>query len=124
MPEDAEAGMSKQDLKKLLVLARRQPINCAIGRGDGETANQTLILLDRVKPPKALLAQLRKDCPKLKTPCFGTAAVDARADPKLVTFSLNKKVSGMPRQLRASLKGTGFTKVAVEKGGGPNQDDE
>ena len=117
--EDAkQPGLDKQELKKLLRMARRQPMNCAVGTGpDG-----CLIVLDRVTPPKTLLAQLKKDCPQLRTPCFGTAAVSAAEDPKLVTFQLNRTLQGFQRRLRLTLKGTGFTKVAVERT--PAQDRE
>jgi hypothetical protein len=110
-------GMDKAQLKKLLVIARKAPISCALAGGDKESAGHCLILLHKVTPPKVLLATLKKQFPTLKTPCFGTATVDVTADPKLVTFSVNKKVSGMPKRLIKSLKGTGFTKVSIEKGG-------
>jgi hypothetical protein len=110
-------GMDKAALKKLLVVARKAPVSCALAGGDKDTAGHCLILLHKVTPPKVLMATLKKQFPTLKTPCFGTATVDMGSDPKLVTFSVNKKVSGMPKRLVKSLKGTGFTKVSIEKGG-------
>ena len=34
---------------------------------------------------------------------------------------MNKHIPGLDRRVRKSLKGTGFTKVAIEVGGGPEQ---
>lgn len=110
-------GMDKGSLKKLLVMARRTPVSCALAGGDRQSMGQCLIILDKNKPPKVLMATLKKQFPDLKTPCFGTATVDVDTDPKCVTFFVNKKVSGMPRRLVKSLKGTGFTKVSIERGG-------
>ena len=106
-------GMSTQDLKKLLAVARKAPVSCALAAANQETAGRCLILLNRVKSPKAVLAELKGQFPALKAPCFGTVKVDMDADPKLAAFVVNKKVSGMSRQLVKSLKGTGFTKVSV-----------
>jgi hypothetical protein len=107
-------GMSTQDLKKLLALARKKPVSCALAAANRETAGRCLILLNKVKPPKAVLAQLKGQFPELKGPCFGTVKVDVDTDPKLAAFVVNKKIAGMSRQLVKSLKGTGFTKVSIE----------
>jgi hypothetical protein len=115
-------GMTKANLKKLLIVARKTPISCALASGDRQSVGQCLIILDKIKPPKVLMATLKKQFPELKTPSFGTATVDVGVDPKLVTFLVNKKVSGMPKRLVKSLKGTGFTKVTIEKGGPSRKD--
>jgi hypothetical protein len=111
-------GMDRAQLKKLLVAARKAPVSCALARGDKEAADHCLLLLHKVSPPKVLMATLKKQFPTLRTPCFGIASVDVAADPKLVTFSVNKVVSGMPKRLVRTLKGTGFTKVAIAQSGG------
>jgi len=113
----ASKGMSPRDLKRLLALARKQAVSCALAGGNGPTAGHCLILLDKTKSPKAVMAALKDQFPALKSGCFGTVNVDAAADPKLANFTVNKKISGMSRQLVKSLKGTGFTKVSIEKNG-------
>ncbi len=67
----------------------------------------------RNKAGRALVSELEKENPGLKTPCFGTAAVDIDDDPKLVKLTLNKAPSGIGKRLKKSLKGTGFSKVMV-----------
>jgi hypothetical protein len=114
--------MNVRDIKKLLVIARKNPVSCALGRGGGKSGSGGLILLDKIKPPKSVMTDLKKQCPTLKTPCFGTAKVDPEENPKLVVFSLNKAVSGMSRAIIPLLRGTGFTKVSIQKvAPGPRQ---
>ena len=109
-------GMELPDLKKMLVRSRNGPVNCALALGDPKEGGLALIMMDRTKPPKALVKALKEQFPGLRNPCFGTASVDADQDAKQVTFNLNKKIAGMDRKLKKSLKGTGFTKVVIEMG--------
>ena len=81
-----------------------------------------LILLDKVRPSKQLVKDLKEKFPTARTPCFGTASVDMEKDPKLVTFNVNKSIPGMDRRMKKSLKGTGYTKVEIARGDG--DDDE
>jgi hypothetical protein len=114
MPATSTA-MDKAGLKKLLAAARQGPISCALAVPSDPAAGHCLILLHKVAPARVLLAGLKKQFPAMKTPCFGTAKVDMETDPKLVTFTLNRKISGLPKRLVRSLRGTGFTKVSVER---------
>lgn len=114
-------GMGRQDLKKLLIRSKKEPVSCALAQGDAKSGSLGLILLDKIKLPKQLMKSLKEQFPLARSPCFGTASVDMEQDPKLVTFRLNKRIPGLDRRMRKSLKGTGFTKVAIESG--PETDD-
>ncbi len=114
-------GMDMSDLKKLLVRSKKESVNCALAQGDAKSGGLGLIMMDKIKLPKQLMKSLKEQFPLARSPCFGTASVDVDQDPKLVTFRLNKRVPGLDRRLRKSLKGTGFTKVAIESG--PDADD-
>jgi hypothetical protein len=107
-------SMGKAELKKILGTAKRAPISCALGVDGENGGNHCLILLHKVTPPKVLMAALKKQFPALKTPCFGTATVDV-TDPKQLTVTVNKNISGMQKRLVRCLKGTGFTKVLIQK---------
>ncbi|MBV9756747.1 MAG: hypothetical protein JO047_06810, partial [Alphaproteobacteria bacterium] len=72
-----------------------------------------MILLDKVKGPKAVEKELSNQFPEAKNPRWGTAVVDPDLDPKLAKFTINKAVSGMAKRLVKSLKGTGITKVSL-----------
>lgn len=122
-PEQADGiGMEKQDIKKLLARSRLDPVNCALMQGDPKDGGLGLILLDKVRPSKQLVKDLKEKFPTARTPCFGTASVDMEKDPKLVTFNVNKSIPGMDRRMKKSLKGTGYTKVEIARGDG--DDDE
>jgi hypothetical protein len=115
MPE-IPTGMDKQSMKKLLHRARKARVSCAIAEGEGDTAGFGLLLLDRVKQPKAVRNDLGKQFPKAKNCRFGAALVDAEDDPKLVKFFVNKPIFGMAKKLVKTIKGTGFTKVQIVHG--------
>ena len=103
--------MDVADLKKLLVAAKKTAVSCAAGiTKDGDA----VIAMHRTKNARALLAELIKESGNLKAPCFGTAKIDVDDDPKCVTLSFNKVVTGIGPRLRKSLKGSGVTKVAVQ----------
>jgi hypothetical protein len=124
MPENDDAkpadgtGMDRQAMKKMLALSRRAALNAAIGMGDPKDGSLGLLLIDKVMPPKQILKTLKDQFPKGSKFCFGTASVDMDADPKLVKFRMNKRIPGLDRRLRKTLKGTGYSKVAIETGGG------
>jgi len=113
---DGPAGMDVGALKRMLAIARRGKVNAAIAQGDPKKGGDGLILLNKVMPPKQVLKTLKDQDPKATKFCFGTASVDMEADPKLVTFRMNKKIPGLNRRLRKALKGTGYNKVAIETG--------
>jgi hypothetical protein len=104
-------GMSKSDMKKLLIRSKEEPVNCAIGVG--EDAAYGLLLMSKTKGPKVLEKTLMLEFPKVKNTRFGTAFVDVEDNPKLVKLSLNRNVSGMSKKLIKTLKGTGFSKVII-----------
>jgi hypothetical protein len=106
-----QSAMDKAELRKLLSLSKKEPVNCAIGVGKGP---DPLILLHKTKQPRAVLQEMEKEFGVLKTPCWGSAFVDIDANPKLVVLTLNKGVSGMARKLVKSLKGTGFSKIEIK----------
>jgi len=115
--KDADAaGMDVAALKRMLAIARRGKVNAALAQGDPKKGGGGLILLDKVMPPKQVLKTLKDQDPKATKFCFGTVSIDMDADPKLVTFRMNKKIPGLDRRLRKALKGTGYNKIAIETG--------
>ena len=111
MAKPDQSGMNLSELKNLLRSAAQRPVNCAIGCGSDATS--AFILLDRVKSPAALAKELEKSVPQVKNTRFGTVSCNLSEDPSLVTFIINKPVSGMVRRLVSALKGTGFHKVNI-----------
>ncbi len=107
--EKTEAGMDKAGLKRLLRLAREEPISVAFAL-DG--AGKAILQMDRRKPGRALEKQLKQDDPESKSHRWGTAAIDPD-DPKRVRFLVNKASSGIVRKLVVALKGTGISKVEL-----------
>ena len=108
---DPGTGMETGDMKLMLAKSKRAPINCAVGTS--KDAKSGLLLMHPTKKPKALLQDLKKAVPGMKNPRWGTATVDMEANPKLVSFALNKALSNLDRKLIKTLKGTGFSKVAI-----------
>ncbi len=111
MAAPVQTGMDKADMKKLLVKSKKEPVNCAIGVGDNNAFG--LLMLDRIKAPKAVEKELVKEIPAAKNTRWGTAMVDPDDDPKLVKITINKPISSMAKRLVKTLKGTGFTKVQI-----------
>jgi hypothetical protein len=111
MAKDIDTGMDKQDMKRLLMKSKSEPVSCAFGQGDEKT--MALLMLDKVKQPKAVVKDLEKKFPNASNTRWGTAFVDVDADVKLVQFIVNKPISGVARKLVKTLKGTGFTKVEI-----------
>lgn len=101
----------KAGAKQLLKKSKTEPVSCALAMGeDGKSA---LMVLDKLKAPRALLTQLQKDHPKATKQVFGTAEVDEERDPKLVRVHVNKAGGGLARRLIKTLKGTGYNKVEL-----------
>jgi hypothetical protein len=112
MAGEAGFGMEKGQLKALLIKSKKEPVNCAIGKG--KEAGSAYILLDKIKQPKALETALAKEFPDIKDPRRGTASVDVDNNPKLVVFRLNKPASGLSVRMLKLVKQVGFSKVKFE----------
>ncbi len=110
MADDIETGMETADMKRLLMKSKTEPVNCAVGL-HGKLA---VMMLHKIKQPKALSKDLEKQFDDLKNARFGTAFVDTDDDPKLVILTLNRAASGLGQKLRKTLKGTGFSKVRIQ----------
>jgi len=104
-------GMSKAEMKKLLLRSKEEPVHCAVGIGDNAAFG--LLMLHKLKQGRMVEAMLKEECPDAKNTRFGTAFVDIEDDPKLVKFTLNRAVSGIAKRLVKTLKKTGFTKVQI-----------
>lgn len=112
MAKEIDTGMDKQDMKRLLMKSKSEPVNCSFAPSDTEKT-MAVLMLDKVKQPKAVEKDLTKKFPNASNTRFGTAFVDVDTDPKLVLFKINKPISGAARKLVKTLKGTGFTKVEI-----------
>lgn len=108
---EPETGMTKADMKRLLKLARKAPLNCAIGIGPD--AAYGLLLLNRSKQPKAVETLSLSAVPDAKNTRWGTAEIDEQ-DPKLGVLKMNRAANGMARRLVKTLKGTGYSKVTMK----------
>ena len=102
--------METAELKRLLSTSKKEPVSCAVGLSKDGTAQ---MLLHKTKTGRALLGEMEKTEGKITGPAFGTAAVDAELDPKLVVLTLNRAPSGVGRKLKKALKGTGYSKVEI-----------
>lgn len=107
----AEPMMDKATMKRLLTLSKKEPVSCAVGMGADPQLG--LLMLDKIKQPKAVEREMMKAHPETRNERFGTAVVDTEIDPKLVRFHLNRAAPGMARRLVKTLKGTGFSKVEI-----------
>jgi hypothetical protein len=108
---DIDTGMKPQEMKSLLAKSKKEPVNCAFAQAGAP--GLALLMLDRIKQPKALEQELLKRFPDAKNERRGSAFVDIEENPKLVKFTVNKAASGMARRLVKTLKGTGFNKAVV-----------
>jgi hypothetical protein len=117
-------AMEKAELKQLLVKSKKEPVNCAVAQA--KEAAFALVLLNKIKQPKALSKQLEGDFKDAKNFRWGTAYVDVDVNPKLVVFRLNKPAPGMARKLAKSLKPVGFPKARLEfdDGSAPEDHDD
>ena len=107
---EIDRGMEVADMKRLLVKSKVEPVNVAVGL-DGKNA---VMMLHKIKQPKAVSKDLEGKFKGLKNPRWGTAFVDTEADAKLVILTLNRSASGMGAKLKKTLKGTGFSKVRIQ----------
>src|SRR5271163_4833828 len=123
MAAQIDTGMEKAEMKKLLVRSKKEPVNCAVAQpGSGPHA---LLMMDKIKQPRAVVKELEKQCADMKNPRWGTVSVDTDENPRLAVFQLNKPAPGMARRLVKTLKGTGFSKVQVRfEDGSPDEADE
>jgi hypothetical protein len=112
MAEPAATGMEIAEMKRMLAHSREAPLGCAIGAGDDRT--MALLLIDKVKAPKAVLKDLEEQFPDLVNPRFGTVQAMPDGEAKTVRFVLNKSSSGLSKKLVKTLKGTGYTKVELQ----------
>ena len=122
-PASPDDIMAPAELKAILAQARRgNPASCAIGLTKDKDG---VILLDKRRKPKQLLAELKKqaagaglelDGPSLR---FGRAMVDTDTDAGLLTLSINKDApAAMRPKLLEHIKKAGFAKLelVVESG--------
>lgn len=110
---DSIMGVDK--IKPLLTSSKQEPVQAAIALtadGDG------LILLDKRKKPRAVMAQLKASAAKAKlqlqpsTLRFGRAEVDTEYDPSMVRFFINKEAPGnMRAPLVEVVKRSAYQKV-------------
>ncbi len=103
-------GMDKVELKKQLMVVKKQEMRCAVGLGKDGAA---VILLDKNKPATALEKDLEKDNPGIKNTRRGVAFVDHDADPRVLVLRLNKAASGLGRKLVKVVKVGGFGGVIM-----------
>jgi hypothetical protein len=110
--------MSPADMKPILALARHgDPVSCVIAL---TKEKHGVILLDKRKKPKQLMAALKKQAAsaglELEMPSlrFGRATVDREQDAGLLTFVVNKDAAGAMRpKLLERLKKVGFSKIEI-----------
>ncbi|HLB99291.1 MAG TPA: hypothetical protein VJK90_16575, partial [Acetobacteraceae bacterium] len=113
----SDSIMEPGDMKPLLALSKREPVHAAVGitsDGDG------VILLDKKKKSKKVLADLRASAAKAKiqlqpsTLRFGKAEVDTDYDSGMVRFFLNKEAPGNMRvKLLEVVKRVPYQKVEI-----------
>ncbi len=106
--EDEDAGMGRNELKRLFKYAQKDPVSMALAIGED---GKPILQLDRRRQPRALLKQLLDDAGDVKDPRFGTVAVSD--DRRTAVFTLNKPAGGLRRKLIVALKGTGITNVEI-----------
>ncbi len=109
--------MSPGEMKPLLALSKREPIQAAIGLTKDHDG---VILLHKRLKPKKLLAQLKADARKAKVELdtaslrFGKAEVDGDYDPSMVRFFINKEAPGALRlKLLEVVKRIPYAKVEI-----------
>jgi len=106
---EVDRGMDVGEMKRLLTKSKTEPVNVAVGQ-DGKNA---VMMLHKMKQPKAVSKDLEGKFKDLKNARWGTAFVDTD-DPKLVILTLNRAASGLGAKLKKTLKGTGFSKVRIQ----------
>ena len=112
MADPDETGMDKAEMKQMLSAARKKPVNCAVAKPN--KGQMALVLMDKVRQPKALAKDLQEQFADMKNPRWGTVSIDAQENPRLAVFELNKPFPGLERRLVKTLKGTGVSAVDVK----------
>src|SRR5258708_38489109 len=115
------AGMDKVELKKAMIIAKRQPMHVAIAQSaDGKA----VIVLDKITKGPGLGRDLKAKSPDTKNHRWGMLEIDEQ-NRKLAVFTINKAAGGgMARKLIIALKGTGFSKVRLRLGDGTDLESE
>jgi hypothetical protein len=110
--------MSPAEMKPLLMMSKREPVNAVIGMTKD---HEGIILLSKRIKPKKLLAQLKADARKSKIELdvtslrFGKAEVDADKDSGLVMFTVNKDApSALRMKLLELVKRVPYAKVEID----------
>ena len=109
-PEDS--GMDRADMKRMLTIATKVPVHCAVAVP--KQGGIALLLMAKARNGKALVKDLQDQFADLRAPRWGTVSVDPEGKPKTAVFELNKAMPGLARRLVKTLKGTGFNVVDVK----------
>jgi hypothetical protein len=107
---EIDRGMELPDLKRLLTKSKTEPVNVAVGM----SGKNAVMMLHKMKQPKAVCKDLEAKFKDLKTQRWGTAFVDIDEDPKLVVLTLNRGGGGLGKKLKKTLMGSGFSKVRIQ----------
>lgn len=107
---EIDRGMELPLMKRLLMKSKAEPVNVAVGM----SGKNAVMMLHKMKQPRAVSKELEGKFSDLKMPRWGTAFVDVDDDPKLVILTLNRAGAGLGRKLKKTLKGTGFSKVRIQ----------
>ncbi|HME22297.1 MAG TPA: hypothetical protein VKI44_13310 [Acetobacteraceae bacterium] len=110
--------MAPAEMKSILALSKRgAPVSCAIAL---TTDKEGVILLDKKRKPKKLLAELKKtatdagltlDMPSMR---FGRAVVDIDTNPSLLSLVVNKEAPGAMRpRLLEHVKKAGYKQLEI-----------
>ncbi len=102
-------AMDTTEEKKLLIMAKRRFVYCAVASGYGDTRGFALFLLDRTVKPRQLATELSEEFEEARNIRFGIVSTDR----KTVKLELNKPALGLEKKIVRSLKGTGFTKAEI-----------
>jgi hypothetical protein len=113
-----DAIMSAAEMKPLLMLSKREPVNAVIGMTKDHDG---LILLSKRVKPKKLVTQLKADARKAKIELdlvslrFGKAEVDTDKDSGMVVFTVNRDPPGALRmKLLEVLKRVPYSKIEID----------
>lgn len=114
MAQAPQTGMEKAEMKQLLAKSKQEPVNCAFGQSGAKGGEAfAVLLLHKVKNPKALHKELEGQFPDAKNTRWGTALVEPDVDATLVKITANREVTGIARRMVKTLKGTGYRKVEI-----------
>lgn len=102
-------AMDTTEEKKLLIMAKRKFVYCAVASGYGDMRGYALFLLDRTVKPRQLATELSEEFEEARNIRFGIVSIDR----KTVKLELNKAALGLEKKVVRTLKGTGFTKAEI-----------